>query len=284
MPSVEHLCVTNPICIYLLVKSTELARLALSSLLVMTRSSNNAARKERGEERNKAKWMREAQRNRKRAEDAELRIVTLEQQIAASSTLRQEPTHPSSTFTDVVKSEELPVSRTEFDAVRSELERLRLDYAKVMDVNKLLSNEHSALQGELELVKEKAKQLEASLTKARSAELIARSLYKRTVEKFKKLDERSPERDGGGATLLHSTPRTSPDILASQPAVRHLSPITPERLDFRDSSPGAMGISCATRTAMSRKRKPLWRSIVDLFSDWIRRMFGLIFSVDNQSM
>ncbi len=243
----------------------------------MTRNTTSSARKERGEERNKAKWMKEAQKNRKRAEEAELRVVRLQQELAAASAANEEVAPQSSSLTDMAKEEDLPVSRAEFEMVRSELEQLRAAYVKATDVNKVVFHERSMLEAQLENVEENARQLKIDLSKARSAEAIARKLYKETIERAKEPNEitvqncepevREPE--------LVKTPHPFPDIRMNQStAARNLSPVTPERLDFRMSSPEPAVKFPDTESLVSRKKKSFWEVVLDFFSGLLRKIFG----------
>jgi len=101
-------------------------------------ASSTAGRKLRGEEKNKAKWMNEAKRNKKRAEEAESKLQALEAKLS---------TAPSNTTTEV----EVEVSRDEFDALKAQLAAVKSAHDAALREKSLAEHASSNERGVLRL-------------------------------------------------------------------------------------------------------------------------------------
>ncbi len=241
----------------------------------MTRNASTAAaRKERGEERSKAKWMKEAHKNRKRAEEAELQLAELRLGLLAGIPSEQVLRTSSLSSSDSTEEQCQLVSRSEFDTLRSELNQLRESYDKVTEMNKIAHNNRAMAEAELELAKESIRQLHVELTKSRSAETIARALYKSSIEKIQGREEGTAmgEHSETGTSMLR-TPRNSNLVATS----KSFSPITLEQLDFTDSSPGTAIHSPGGSKFPSCKIRTMRQSITDFLSGILQRLFGWVF-------
>lgn len=252
----------------------------------MTRNGGGAvARKERGEERNKAKWMKEAQNSRKRAEKAELELAQLREQLAVTSNSEQIfITSPSSHPSDLVNENVNVVSRAEFDELRLELDELRESHDQLVMLHKSTHDERAKFQVDLELAKENVQRLQIDLNKSRAAEGIARALYKNSVEKVKQLEQVAADAAVVVEKEKKSEPETIPSDLVTTPRVpivrdlpiasKSISPITPEQLDFNEVSSERQTYRTSPVAVTSRKVKSIWQSIVDFFSGLFLRLFG----------
>lgn len=239
----------------------------------MARNGSGAvARKERGEERSKLKWMKEAHKNRKRAESAELRLAELREQLTISQAPERIPAAPSISLEDVSYEQHEFVNRAELDAVRVELNQFRTSYSQVLEMNKLLLDKSTASEAELLLAKENLGKLENELAESRSAESIARRLYKDAIERVKHLEEIAVNQVRS-ETQQSSFVKT-PHNVGNQVTSKNFSPITPEQLDFTDSS---LQRTCHTPsgfTVPSRQVQSIWQIFFDFLSGLVVRLFG----------